>query len=95
VQVVKVIQQAGINNPALGLFQENAKVGGGFTGPTVRAIVKDQFHRSLFGKGGFWWEDDLAAVSGFVPEIKGATLGKIFKAAFGGGNVWNGNAFLV
>jgi hypothetical protein len=95
VQVLAVIKSAGINNPAFGLFQENAKVGGGFTGPLVRTIIKDQFHRSLFGKGGFWWENNMLAVAGFEKEIRATTLGKIFKAAFGGGSVWDGNVFVV
>jgi hypothetical protein len=98
VQVLQVIKGAGIDNPAFGLFQENAKAPlgrAGLTGATVRAIVKDQFHRSLFGTGGFWWEDKLAAVSGFEAEIRGTTLGQIFSKAFGGGSVWGGNNFLV
>jgi hypothetical protein len=93
-QVLAVIGEAGINNPAFGLFQENRLAGGGFTGPTVRAIIKDQFHRSLFGTGGFWWENDISAVQGFEAEIRATTMGKILEAAYGG-SVWGGNVFLV
>jgi hypothetical protein len=32
---------------------------------------------------------------GLEQEIKGATLGQIFSAAFGGGDVWNGNVFFT
>jgi hypothetical protein len=95
VQVLDVIKKAGINNPAFGLFQESANVGGGFTGPVVRTIIKDQFHRSLFGKGGFWWENKIGRVKGFEPEIRSATMGKIFKAAYKGGAVFDGNVFVV
>jgi hypothetical protein len=69
-------------------------VGGGRPGPTVTAIVTDQFHRSLFGKGGFWWEDDLQAVQGFESEIRKTTMGKVFKKSLGGTG-WGGNVFLV
>jgi hypothetical protein len=93
--VLEVIKKAGINNPAFGLFQENANVGGGFTGPLVRNIVKDQFHRSLFGKGGFWWEKKIARVAGFEDEIRAARMGQIFKAAYNGGAVFDGNNFVV
>ena len=53
-QVVAKLAEAGTDNPAFALFQENGLVNGGFIGPTVKAIVKDQFHRIFFGTGGFW-----------------------------------------
>jgi hypothetical protein len=36
-----------------------------------------QFHRSIFGPGGLWWEDDKKSVQGFVAEIRETTLGKV------------------
>lgn len=94
VQVRRKLRKARTNNPAFSLFQENHLEGNGLLGPTVRAIVTDQFHRSLFGKGGFWWEDDLHAVRGFIKEIRRTTMGKIFKHALKGDN-WDGNVFIV
>jgi len=39
----------------LGLLRE-PKLPGSPIGPTLRAVLVEQFHRSFFGPGGFYWE---------------------------------------
>ena len=40
-------------------------------------IFLDQFHRSIFGPSGLWWENDRSKVAGFEREIALTTLGEV------------------
>ena len=69
------------------------RIPGDMFGPTQRAILVEQFHRSFFGPGGFFWRDNLAAVGSFVNEIDASNYG-IILAANTGAPV-SGNVFKV
>lgn len=75
------MQIAGSTDDAfLGLLREGDLAGDGMLGPTMEAILTDQFHRSFFGRGGLFWEDDdasLAAVAGFESEILSSSLAAV------------------
>eukprot|EP00892_Ulva_mutabilis_P008155 jgi/Ulvmu1/5711/UM024_0060.1 len=60
----------------LGLLREPKKPGSPI-GPTLRAIILEQFHRTFFGPGGFYWKNRLSRVGSFVAEIESATYADI------------------
>ena len=62
-------------------------------GPTQRAIIVEQFHRSFFGPGGFYWRDNLRAVGGFAEEIAATRYSDIISANTGA--VVSGNVFIM
>eukprot|EP00892_Ulva_mutabilis_P011638 jgi/Ulvmu1/8847/UM049_0029.1 len=68
--------------PFVGLLRENKNPGAGkpVFGPTIRALLKEQFHRIFFGSGGDWWETRKADVAGFEDEVAGATIAKVINA---------------
>ena len=68
--------------PVLGLLKENGAVRDIF-GPVNNAIMTDQFHRSFFGPGGLWWENDKDAVKDFADEVEECTLGKVIENNLG------------
>ena len=76
----------------LGLLREPT-VGGSPIGPTLRAVLVEQLHRSFFGPGGFYWQDDLSRVGGFVPEISSSQYSDIISANTGASV--SGNVFMV
>ena len=76
----------------LGLLRE-PKLPGSPLGPTLRAVLVEQFHRSFFGPGGFYWQDDLAAVGGFATEISSSQYSDIIRANTGAAVF--GNVFIV
>ena len=64
----------------IGLLREGPLTGSDGFGPTITAILADQFHRVFFGAGGQYWEDDpthVAAVSGYATEIMESTLAQV------------------
>ena len=70
----------------LGLLRENQFTGFRVLGPTMERILIDQFHRSFFGDGGLYWEDDdasLEAVAGFEAEIRASSLASVISANTG------------
>eukprot|EP00892_Ulva_mutabilis_P005677 jgi/Ulvmu1/3481/UM160_0003.1 len=76
----------------LGLLRE-PKVPGSPLGPTLRAIIVEQFHRSFFGPGGFYWKNRLSSVGSFVAEIESATYADMITANTNA--VVSGNVFKV
>eukprot|EP00892_Ulva_mutabilis_P004920 jgi/Ulvmu1/27/UM001_0028.1 len=48
--------------------------------PTLRAILIEQFHRSFFGPGGFYWKTYLRKVGKFANEIENSTYARIIAA---------------
>ena len=76
----------------LGLLREPT-VGGSPIGPTLRTVLVEQFHRSFFGPGGFYWRDNLAAVGGFEAEISATQYSDIISANTGA--TVSGNVFMV
>ena len=91
------MQIAGSTDDAfLGLLREGDLQGDGMFGPTMEAILIDQFHRSFFGRGGLYWEDDealSAAVAGFEAEIFESSLGEIITQNTGA--VVQGDGFFI
>lgn len=65
--------------PFVALLRENRNPGGTkpVFGPTIRAVLAEQFHRIFHGSGGDWWEDRMGDVAGFEDEILGATIGAV------------------
>eukprot|EP00892_Ulva_mutabilis_P006210 jgi/Ulvmu1/3961/UM180_0001.1 len=63
----------------LGLLRE-PKLPGSPIGPTLRAVMVEQFHRSFFGPGGFFWRENLPAIGGFEAEISGSQYSDIIRA---------------
>eukprot|EP00892_Ulva_mutabilis_P005365 jgi/Ulvmu1/31/UM001_0033.1 len=66
----------------LGLLRE-PKVPGTPLGPTRRAILVEQFHRSVFGRGGFYWRNSAASLGEFLPEVEASTYAQIIAANTG------------
>ena len=67
------------------------RIPGNLFGPTQRAIIVEQFHRSFFGPGGFFWRDSTAAVGSFLAEVEQSTYATIISANTGvqaGGDVF-------
>ena len=76
----------------IGLVRE-PRIPGNVFGPTQRAILVEQFHRSFFGPGGLFWRDDISAVGSFLAEIEASTYATILAANTGA--PVSGNVFLV
>ena len=76
----------------LGLLR-GPTVGGSPIGPTLRAVLVEQFHRSFFGPGGFYWGNNLSAIGSFAPEISASQYSDIISANTGASV--SGNVFLV
>ena len=76
----------------LGLLRE-PKAAGSPIGPTLRAVLVEQFHRSFFGPGGFYWRRNLSAVAGFEAEISASQYSDIISANTGASV--SGNVFRV
>lgn len=77
----------------VGLLRE-PKASGEPLPATLRAILVDQFHRSFFGTGGFYWRRDrgiLSRISLYIPEVQRSTYAAII-AANTGASV-SGNVF--
>eukprot|EP00892_Ulva_mutabilis_P004032 jgi/Ulvmu1/1/UM001_0001.1 len=74
----------------LGLLREPKRAGSPI-GPTLRAVLVEQFHRSFFGPGGFFWRRNLSAIGGFESEISASRYSDIISANTGAsvsGNVF-------
>eukprot|EP00892_Ulva_mutabilis_P011613 jgi/Ulvmu1/8824/UM049_0004.1 len=76
----------------LGLLRE-PKLPGSPIGPTLRAVLVEQFHRSFFGPGGFYWRDNLGAIGSFKPEISSTLYSDIISANTGA--TVTGNVFMA
>ena len=76
----------------LGLLRE-PKLPGSPIGPTLRAVLVEQFHRSFFGPGGFYWARNRAAVGSFVQDIESTRYSDIISAVTDA--EVSGNVFLV
>eukprot|EP00892_Ulva_mutabilis_P006084 jgi/Ulvmu1/3848/UM018_0064.1 len=65
----------------LGLLRE-PKAPGEVLPPTLRAIIVEQFHRSFFGRGGFYWKSPkhLRRIRSYENEIADSTYAKIISA---------------
>ena len=77
-------------DPWVGLLRE-PKAAGSPLPPTLRAILIEQFHRSFFGRGGFYWKTFMRKVGRFANEIENSTYGRIISANTGAsvsGNVF-------
>eukprot|EP00892_Ulva_mutabilis_P004587 jgi/Ulvmu1/24/UM001_0025.1 len=66
-------------DPWLGLLREPKKSGSPLP-PTLRAIIIEQFHRSFFGRGGFYWKTFERKVGDFLSEVESSTYGEIISA---------------
>eukprot|EP00892_Ulva_mutabilis_P005792 jgi/Ulvmu1/3585/UM169_0003.1 len=76
----------------IGLVRE-PRIPGGIFGPTQRAIIVEQFHRSFFGPGGLFWRDTASALGSFLPEVEQSTYATILAANTG--VPLSGNVFMV
>ena len=76
----------------LGLLRE-PKAPGSPLGPTLRAVLVEQFHRSFFGPGGFFWRRNLASIGSFEAEISATQYSTIISANTGASV--SGNVFRV
>ena len=76
----------------LGLLREPTLAGSPI-GPTLRAVLVEQFHRSFFGPGGFYWRRNLASIGSFEAEISSSQYSDIISANTGASV--SGNVFMV
>ena len=76
----------------LGLLRE-PKLPGSPIGPTLRAVLVEQFHRSFFGPGGFYWARNTDAVGNFENEIRSTQYSKIISDNTGA--TVTGNVFMA
>eukprot|EP00892_Ulva_mutabilis_P000477 jgi/Ulvmu1/1042/UM104_0028.1 len=76
----------------LGLLREPTLPGSPI-GPTLRAVLVEQFHRSFFGPGGFFWRDNLSLIGSFEAEIDASQYSTIISANTAASV--SGNVFLV
>ena len=63
----------------IGLVRE-PRIAGNVFGPTQRAIIVEQFHRSFFGPGGLFWRRNTAALGPFLREVEQSTYATIINA---------------
>jgi hypothetical protein len=67
-------------HPFVGSMQDNlARQEGQSFGPLIQRVMIDQFHRSLFGAKGKWWEFDND-VGSFKDEILATTFADVIRA---------------
>ena len=65
--------------PFIALLRENRNPGKfkPVFGPTIRAVVTEQFHRIFYSEDGDWWEDRMDDVAGFEDEIYDTTIASV------------------
>lgn len=63
----------------LGLLREPKTLGSPL-GPTLRAMMVDQFARTVFGPQGFFWANDISALGPFLAEVQSSTYAQIIAA---------------
>ena len=79
-------------DPFAALLRENKTPSSQVFGPTLSAMLTEQFHRIFFGSGGDFWESRKASVAGFDAEITDTTLSRIIRTNVPGAPI-PGNAF--
>lgn len=79
-------------DPFAALLRENKNPSSNVFGPTLTAMLTEQFHRIFFGNGGDFWENRKASVAGFDDEISETTLSRVIRTNVPGAPI-PGHAF--
>ena len=66
-------------DPFAALLRENKTPSSKVFGPTLTAMLTEQFHRIFFGNGGDFWENRKASVAGFDTEISQSTFSRVIR----------------
>ena len=69
--------QASFPDAWIGLLKEPKTAESAPLGPTLRAMFIDQFARTIFGKKGWFYGDDLAKTERFQGEVETTKYGDV------------------
>lgn len=66
-----------VDDPFIGMLQENDYDSNSIIGGTTRKIFLQQFHAIFFGPEGSWWRDSAGQLGSYAAEVEATTLGVV------------------